>query len=123
MIARGTSRCCQSLRPVLCRSSPRFARVHHRRYSIPASAASPAGSSSSAAGMLAPFTNELDRIAPSFKIHGSQIRIIKTPTDFYETLKDKIRSAKRRVFLSTLYIGKSEKELVRRAAPACAASG
>lgn len=37
--------------------------------------------------MLAPFTNELDKIAPSFKINGSQIRIIKTPADFYETLK------------------------------------
>ncbi len=37
--------------------------------------------------MLAPFTNELDRLAPSFRINGSQIQIIKSPTDFYETLK------------------------------------
>ncbi|KAF3013691.1 CDP-diacylglycerol--glycerol-3-phosphate 3-phosphatidyltransferase [Neopestalotiopsis sp. 37M] len=62
--------------------------------------------------MLAPFTNELDKIAPSFKIHGSQIQVIRTPTDFYETLKSKIRGAKRRIFLSTLYIGKTEKELI-----------
>lgn len=62
--------------------------------------------------MLAPFTNELDKVAPSFRIHGSQIQVIKTPTDFYETLKARIRGAKKRIFLSTLYIGKTEKELV-----------
>lgn len=62
--------------------------------------------------MLAPFVEELDRLAPSFKIHGSRIRIIQTPTEFYETLKDKIRHAERRIFLSTLYIGKSEKDLI-----------
>ncbi|EOO00941.1 putative cdp-diacylglycerol-glycerol-3-phosphate 3-phosphatidyltransferase protein [Phaeoacremonium minimum UCRPA7] len=62
--------------------------------------------------MLAPFVGELDKIAPSFPVHGSQIRILQTPSDFYETLKQKIRHAKRRIFLSTLYIGKSEKELI-----------
>ncbi|KAK8136085.1 hypothetical protein PG984_004025 [Apiospora sp. TS-2023a] len=76
------------------------------------SSAAPAGSSPGSAGMLAPFVNELDKIAPSFRIHGSQIQVIRTPSDFYETLKAKIRSAKTRVFLSTLYIGKSEKELI-----------
>lgn len=54
---------------------------------MPAAGAPAASSSGSAAGMLAPFANELDKIAPSFSINGSQIRIIKTPTDFYETLK------------------------------------
>ncbi|KAH7369390.1 hypothetical protein B0T11DRAFT_223827 [Plectosphaerella cucumerina] len=62
--------------------------------------------------MLAPFANELDKIAPSFDINGSQIRVIQTPVDFYETLKDRIRKAKTRVFLSTLYIGKTELELI-----------
>lgn len=78
---------------------------------MPASSA-PAGGATNSVGMLAPFTNELDKIAPSFKIHGSQIQVIQTPTDFYETLKFKIRGAKRRIFLSTLYIGKTEKELI-----------
>lgn len=62
--------------------------------------------------MLAPFFGELDRIAPSFKVNGSQINILRTPAEFYETLKDKIRHAEKRIFLSTLYIGKTEKELV-----------
>ena len=37
--------------------------------------------------MLASFTNEFDRIAPSFQIHGSQIRVLKSPSEFYDTLK------------------------------------
>ncbi|KAI2629246.1 hypothetical protein GGS26DRAFT_582765 [Hypomontagnella submonticulosa] len=72
----------------------------------------PTASPTNPVGMLAPFTNELDKIAPSFRISGSQIQIIKTPTDFYETLKARIRNAKERIFLSTLYIGKTEKELI-----------
>lgn len=41
----------------------------------------------SSAGMLAPFVGELDRIAPSFKINGSQIQVLQSPAEFYETLK------------------------------------
>ncbi|KAL2754883.1 hypothetical protein ACRALDRAFT_1035425 [Sodiomyces alcalophilus JCM 7366] len=63
-------------------------------------------------GILAPFTTELDRIAPSFDIDGSQIHIIRSPADFYETLKERIRNARERIFLSTLYIGRTEKELI-----------
>lgn len=44
-------------------------------------------SSTTTHGVLAPFTSELDKIAPSFQINGSQIEILKTPADFYETLK------------------------------------
>ncbi|EFX04549.1 cdp-diacylglycerol-glycerol-3-phosphate 3-phosphatidyltransferase [Grosmannia clavigera kw1407] len=62
--------------------------------------------------MLAPFVDELDRIAPCFRIHGSQVRVLETPAEFYETLKTMIRGAEHRIFLSTLYIGKSETELI-----------
>ncbi len=80
---------------------------------MPAAGATPGSAPMSSAGMLAPFVGELDKIAPSFKINGSQIRVLQSPAEFYETLKDKIRHAERRIFLSTLYIGKSERELVR----------
>jgi hypothetical protein len=63
-------------------------------------------------GLLSPLTSELDRIAPSFDLCGDQIEVIQTPAQFYSTLKDRIRSARRRIFLSTLYIGKSERELL-----------
>ncbi|KAI2465648.1 hypothetical protein F4781DRAFT_16302 [Annulohypoxylon bovei var. microspora] len=111
MIIRGSSRLCLKLRPALARPRIQYGQQCCRRYSIPSSPPPTAGSMSSG-GMLAPFVNELDKIAPSFQINGSQIQIIKTPTDFYETLKARIRSAKKRIFLSTLYIGKSEKEFI-----------
>ncbi|KAF6817339.1 cdp-diacylglycerol-glycerol-3-phosphate 3-phosphatidyltransferase [Colletotrichum sojae] len=112
MIVRGVSRCSSKLKVPFSQTSVTRARPQCRRFAMPAAGAPTASSSNSAAGMLAPFANELDRIAPSFSINGSQIQIIKTPTDFYETLKDRIRNAKERIFLSTLYIGKTEKELI-----------
>lgn len=84
--------------------------VQARQYAT--AGASSASSTMSSAGMLAPFISELDKIAPSFPINGSQIRILRTPAEFYDTLKDKIRKAEKRIFLSTLYIGKSERELI-----------
>ncbi|KAI9746453.1 MAG: CDP-diacylglycerol--glycerol-3-phosphate 3-phosphatidyltransferase [Claussenomyces sp. TS43310] len=57
-------------------------------------------------------TSELDKIAPRFEIDGSQVHIIESPTEFYLTLKSKIQNAERRIFLSTLYIGRTEHELI-----------
>jgi len=42
-----------------------------------------------------------------------QLRILQEPRQFYQALLDGIRGAKRRVFLSTLYVGSEEEELVR----------
>jgi CDP-diacylglycerol---glycerol-3-phosphate 3-phosphatidyltransferase len=84
-----------------------------RHYASPSSASPAAAPATSTAGMLAPFTSELDRIAPKFSLDGGRIRVLQTPAEFYETLKDKIGGAERRIFLSTLYIGKTETELVR----------
>ena len=61
---------------------------------------------------LAGLSTELDRIAPRIDIRADQVEVLVGPQEFYETLKSKIRNAKRRIFLSTLYIGKSEYELV-----------
>jgi CDP-diacylglycerol--glycerol-3-phosphate 3-phosphatidyltransferase len=118
MIVRTCLRCTGRARPrpfsqpSLPKGAPRF---QCRRFSSTgaAHAASTSGTSgSNAFGVLAPFVNELDRVAPSFDLRGDQIEVIQTPTEFYETLKDRIRNAKRRIFLSTLYIGKSERELL-----------
>ncbi|ODV90214.1 hypothetical protein CANCADRAFT_24094 [Tortispora caseinolytica NRRL Y-17796] len=54
----------------------------------------------------------LDNLAPKFFLGKGQVEIISLPVDFYETLKQKISTAKRRIFLSTLYIGPSQHELV-----------
>ncbi|PWW78178.1 hypothetical protein C7212DRAFT_293900 [Tuber magnatum] len=68
--------------------------------------------SSPASSILGSLTGELDRLAPRFEIQENQIRIIKTPSEFYSVLKDRILKAERRIFLSTLYIGKTEHELI-----------
>ncbi|KAH3976292.1 CDP-diacylglycerol--glycerol-3-phosphate 3-phosphatidyltransferase [Parastagonospora nodorum] len=66
----------------------------------------------SQASMLATITTDLDKIAPRFEIQPEQITIIQTPTEFYETLKEKVSKAQRRIYLSTLYIGKTEHEFI-----------
>ncbi|KAL8780678.1 MAG: hypothetical protein Q9203_001785 [Teloschistes exilis] len=61
---------------------------------------------------LAGITAQLDRIAPRIDIRPDQIDVLEEPSEFYATLKQLIRSAKKRIFLSTLYIGKTEHELL-----------
>ncbi|KAI5304901.1 CDP-diacylglycerol--glycerol-3-phosphate 3-phosphatidyltransferase [Ascosphaera pollenicola] len=57
-------------------------------------------------------TVELDQIAPRFEVPACQITILDSPAQFYQTLKNKILNAKRRIYLSTLYIGNAEHDLV-----------
>lgn len=55
---------------------------------------------------------QLDSICPRFIVNQDDIKILNDPKSFYETLKQKILSAKTRVFLSSLYVGKTQVELV-----------
>lgn len=88
------------------RSRPR---QHQRRFSF---APRQHSQSLTPATVLAGTTNELDRIAPRIDIRADQVKVLTGPEDFYKALKRKIRGAKKRIYLSTLYIGKSEYELV-----------
>ncbi|KAL0074455.1 hypothetical protein J3Q64DRAFT_1649246 [Phycomyces blakesleeanus] len=54
----------------------------------------------------------LSRTAPVFYTQGSRVMPLFEPSDFYKELKKRILSAKDNIFLATLYIGQSEKELV-----------
>ncbi|KAG7194003.1 CDP-diacylglycerol--glycerol-3-phosphate 3-phosphatidyltransferase [Scheffersomyces spartinae] len=54
---------------------------------------------------------QLDGIAPRFPLNKGDIDIITHPEVFYECLKEKIKGAQKRVFLSSLYIGKAQTEL------------
>lgn len=56
---------------------------------------------------------QLDSIAPRFALKKGDIEILNHPVTFYETLKEKILKAEKRIFLSSLYIGKHEDELVK----------
>lgn len=55
---------------------------------------------------------QLDAIAPRFVLNRGDIDILTSPESFYNTLKQKIAAAQSRVFLSTLYIGKHQTELM-----------
>ena len=61
---------------------------------------------------LAAVTSELDKLSPRIDIQASQIHVLEGPKEFYTTLKDKLRNAKKRIYLATLYIGKTEYELM-----------
>ncbi|KAM0804675.1 hypothetical protein BDR22DRAFT_926661 [Usnea florida] len=64
------------------------------------------------ASPLAALTSDLDRLSPRIDINADQIEILHGPTEFYQSLKSKIGRAKSRIYLSTLYIGKTENELI-----------
>ncbi|KAL2426434.1 CDP-diacylglycerol-glycerol-3-phosphate 3-phosphatidyltransferase [Exophiala dermatitidis] len=82
-----------------------------RRFSSSTAAAAHNGPAPTA-HPLAGITSQLDPIAPRFEIDPDNIEILDSPTAFYETLKAKIKGARRRIYLSTLYIGKSEHEFI-----------
>jgi len=95
MLARGCTRCVAQargpasvrLRTSLARASPARRFSTSSAHGAGGAAAGSASSSGGAVGALAPFVSELDRMAPSFDVRGGDIRILRTPTDFYETLK------------------------------------
>lgn len=62
--------------------------------------------------VLAGIAAALDRHSRGIDINPGQIQILNSPQEFYETLKVKITGAKKRIYLSTLYIGNSEDELI-----------
>lgn len=57
-------------------------------------------------------TQRLDQISPRFELEQEKIEIIQDPKQFYATLKSKISTAESRIFLSSLYIGKTQYELM-----------
>ncbi|KAI4527319.1 hypothetical protein K525DRAFT_187069 [Schizophyllum commune Loenen D] len=58
------------------------------------------------------FATRLCEKQPVFAVPPSKIQVLSQPKDFYALLLNMIQHAERRVFLSSLYIGSDEKELV-----------
>lgn len=84
MIARSAVRWSSTRRLQLCRL--RLAQAKQCNFSTSTTSTS-AANGPSEASMLGAFTTELDRISPRFDIKGSQVQILRTPSEFYETLK------------------------------------
>ncbi|KAK2460265.1 hypothetical protein APHAL10511_007654 [Amanita phalloides] len=58
------------------------------------------------------FTKEVVKTQPKFLLSPNAVQVLSEPEQFYRTLLHMIRRAKQRVFLSSLYIGSSEFELL-----------
>ncbi|XP_054622680.1 CDP-diacylglycerol--glycerol-3-phosphate 3-phosphatidyltransferase, mitochondrial [Dunckerocampus dactyliophorus] len=48
--------------------------------------------------------------APAFRVNGARIHVLTSPDQFYQTLKTRVRTAKRRVVLASLYLGTGQLE-------------
>ncbi|KAJ7683694.1 hypothetical protein B0H17DRAFT_1073780 [Mycena rosella] len=66
--------------------------------------------------MIQGFAAKLQR--PKFAVSPDDIRILSKPTHFYRQLIDMIRRAQTRIFISSLYLGSGESELVSALAEA-----
>ncbi|CCK71907.1 CDP-diacylglycerol--glycerol-3-phosphate 3-phosphatidyltransferase KNAG_0I01160 [Huiozyma naganishii CBS 8797] len=65
------------------------------------------------AGYIESLRQKLQEVTPTrFYFKQGTIKILYAPDGFYKTLLSKISSAKRRVFIASLYLGKTETELV-----------
>ncbi|KAL8721161.1 MAG: hypothetical protein Q9225_002086, partial [Loekoesia sp. 1 TL-2023] len=87
--------------------SPRPQWRHYSSFAPPA-----AHQGSTTTSFVARATSQLDQIAPKIEIRADQIEVLEGPKEFYETLKQKIRAANNRIYISTLYIGKTQHELI-----------
>ncbi|GAA6041561.1 hypothetical protein JCM8097_004265 [Rhodosporidiobolus ruineniae] len=53
-------------------------------------------------------------VLPTFPTRGAEhVHVLYEPSQFYQTLLDRIRTAQRRIFIASLYVGKEETELVQ----------
>src|SRR5579871_161498 len=92
----------------------RFPCIRNGRIAVPVvDAATFASSVANLHPSIEDLRSKLDALAPRFELQKGEVEVLTTPEEFYETLKKKILSAKKRVFLSSLYIGKEETELVK----------
>ncbi|KAH7929645.1 hypothetical protein BV22DRAFT_1080564 [Leucogyrophana mollusca] len=58
------------------------------------------------------FASSLALQQPCFALSSKSVHVLSEPTEFYQNLLKLIKRARRRIFLSSLYIGSSEKELI-----------
>lgn len=67
---------------------------------------------SSRGSCLDDIKQKLSSIRARFYFKSGEVCVLKSPTEFYEALKQRILSAKERVFIASLYIGKTQDDLV-----------
>lgn len=86
MIIRSCLRCSRnSIRPLSRRRAQQGRPL--RKYTTSSASAATPSSPPSSFSMLGSIISELDKLSPRFEVEPSQIRILKSPSEFYETLK------------------------------------
>ncbi|KAF8921004.1 hypothetical protein CPB85DRAFT_1211042 [Mucidula mucida] len=68
--------------------------------------------SAKASSLLSGLPAKLAQSQPMFQVPANDLRILAEPKEFYASLLDMIQQAQERIFLSSLYIGSGETELV-----------
>ena len=58
------------------------------------------------------FRQRLMPLSTKFYLQKGEIEVLQLPAQFYSTMKDKISMAQHRIFVASLYLGKSEQELM-----------
>ncbi|KZP08715.1 hypothetical protein FIBSPDRAFT_938822 [Athelia psychrophila] len=58
------------------------------------------------------FAVDLAKKQPGFSIHAKDVNVLSEPQQFYQKLLDMIRRAQNRIFISSLYIGSADRELI-----------
>lgn len=93
--------------------------LHHRSRAYPRQpiwARAYSSANGSASGFHPSINSTLTQLnsfhLPRFELPENSIDVLTSPADFYATLKEKIAAAEHRIFLASLYIGKSETELI-----------
>ncbi|EJT48977.1 CDP-diacylglycerol-glycerol-3-phosphate 3-phosphatidyltransferase [Trichosporon asahii var. asahii CBS 2479] len=73
-------------------------------------------------GAFAELANTLSSTQPCFATHGDEVALLPSPTAFHSELLSMVANAKRRILISTLYIGTEEASLVDAVATALRAN-
>ena len=106
MIVRRVLPCLrQASSSVARRQVTKYGRVQRRYSSTSIGSALPAAPVQSSAAPIASITNELDRLSPRFDIPAESIEILRTPAEFYSTLKARSLSATNRIITNKERIG------------------
>lgn len=112
LLAEGSLRRCPA-RPPAPRAAP-VRQLHSSRSSAVAAStkASDIVQLPHAHAAFAELSNTLSSTQPCFATHGDEVSLLPSPTAFHEELLSMVANAKRRILISTLYIGTEEASLV-----------
>ena len=97
-----------SVRPLKILSQA-IAKTCSRHYSSPSTMST---STTNTQSQFSSFKNTLSPLKTKFYLRKDEIEIMQLPSEFYFTLKQKIMNAQNRIFFASLYLGKSEQELI-----------